>query len=463
MKQLPTRIHFVGIGGIGLSAIARVLLERGHVISGSDLHLSPVARELARQGATVYEGHAAEHVGDADLVVVSSAIPPHNPERLAARQRGIPVVKRHWLLERLTAGTTCIAVAGTHGKTTTSAMIAWTLVQAGLDPTFIVGGVVQNLGTNARSGQGDVFVIEADEYDHTFLSLHPRIAVVTHLEHDHPDCYPTFREMRAAFREFVELVPEEGVVVGCGDEEAVAGLLEEAGQAGKSVLSYGLANGRDWRATAVRPNERGGYDFTVEVQHRDAGLQVSLQIPGLHNVKNALGVLAAVAQVGVPVEEAARALSQYQGTERRFQVKGEAGGVVVVDDYAHHPTEIRATLRAARDRYPGRTLWAVFQPHTYSRTKALFENFAAAFADADHVLLVPIYPAREHDTLGMSSQKLVARIRERGHPDARYVPSLAAAVETLLEELRPGDVLLTLGAGDGYVVGEEVLGRLVDW
>ena len=451
-------IHLVGIGGIGLSAIAKVLLEEGYRVSGSDLKLSPITDALAELGATIYEGHRPENVGDAQLVIVSSAIPPDNPEVVEARRRGIPVVKRDWMLGEMTRGRYTIAVAGSHGKTTITAMLAFVLTELGLDPSFIVGGILQNLGTNAKAGKGEYFVIEADEYDRAFLGLRPNIAVVTNIEMDHPDCYPRVEEMVEAFRKFVNLVPDGGCIVGCGDEGRVRELLEARNwklEAGR-VVTYGLRESVDWRAVDIRPNELGGNDFVALHDGRAVG-EFSLQIPGLHNVQNALAAIAVAHRLGLDLKGVAETLRNFQGTKRRFEVKGEVKGVIVIDDYAHHPTQIRTTLRAARERYPNRTIWAVFQPHTYSRTKALLNDFAASFADADHVVVTDIYPAREFDTLGVSAAEIVAHM---SHPDARYIADLDEVVAYLLPRLQPGDVLLTLGAGDGYKVGEGVLSKL---
>lgn len=457
-------IHLVGIGGIGLSAIAKVLLEEGYRVSGSDLKLSPITDALARRGATVYKGHSAENVGDAQLVIVSSAIQPDNVEAAEAGRRGIPVVKRDWALRRMTRGRYTIAVAGCHGKTTITAMIALVLMEAGLDPTFIVGGILENLGTNAKAGQGEYFVVEADEYDRTFLGLKPNIAVVTNIEMDHPDCYPELDDMVEAFREFVRLVPEEGCVVGCGDEERVRRILgarergsKGAGEKGPRVVTYGLGEGGDWQAVDVRSNELGGNDF-VALHDGQAVDGFSLRIPGKHNVANALAALAVADHLGgIALARVGETLRGFQGVKRRFEAKGEAGGVTVVDDYAHHPTQIRTALATARERYPNRTVWAVFQPHTYSRTKALLDDFAKSFADADHVVVSDIYAAREFDDLGVSAADIVARM---DHPDARYIADLDDVVAYLLPRLKPGDVLLTLGAGDGYRVGEIVLSEL---
>lgn len=447
------RVHFIGIGGAGLSAIARVLMERGAVISGSDLALSPAAEALARDGARVYIGHRAENVAGADVVIASSAVREDNAEVQAARASGIPVLRRAGVLGQLMEGYIGIAVAGTHGKTTTTAIIATVLWEAGLDPTFIVGGTLVGPEVNARAGGGPHFVIEADEYDRTFLGLSPRIAVVTNVEHDHPDCYPTFEDFRAAFAAFVARIPPDGLLVACWDHPVARELGRERQAQGGRVVFYGREKGAEWTARRVHVNPSGGTDFYAVRSGQTLG-EVRLRVPGEHNVLNALAALAVTDEVGVPFPTARAVLGGFRGVGRRFEIKGEAEGVVVVDDYAHHPTEIRATLAAARQRFPGRPIWAVWQPHTYSRTKALLEGFAQAFDGADHVVVLPIYAARESDTLGISSADVVARMR---HPDARPVGSREEAVTLLGTEVRPGSVVLTLGAGDGDKVGEWLL------
>jgi UDP-N-acetylmuramate--alanine ligase len=336
-------------------------------------------------------------------------------------------------------------------------MIALILRAAGLDPTFIIGGDIPQLGTNAAAGQGDIFVIEADEYDFTFLGLRPQVAVITIVEWDHPDCYPTPESMQQAFREFLGLVPPQGLVVACGDDPGASGLVRGWGTAGlPTLITYGLNPDNAWRALDPRPNPYGGCDFTVQGTSKTGQIMgpVSLQVPGIHNVKNALAALVVADYLGISLSRAASVLAGFTGVSRRFEIKGQARGITVVDDYAHHPTEIQATLSAAKVRYPGRRLWAVFQPHTYSRTRALLNDFAAAFQDADHVILVDIFPAREVDDGSVHSSDIIARMR---HPDAHYIGNLVDAANSLVGRLRPGDVLITLGAGDGYRVGEMVL------
>ncbi|MFZ3080611.1 MAG: UDP-N-acetylmuramate--L-alanine ligase, partial [Bellilinea sp.] len=345
-------IHLIGIGGTGLSAIALLLKERGYTVSGSDRTLSPLARQLSAHGVTVYAGHDANNVLQADVVVRSSAIPDDNPEVLAARDAGIPVLKRSEYLGHLMAGCQTIAVAGTHGKTTTTAMVAWIFTRLGQNPSYIIGGVAKNLGNNAHAGSGPVFVIEADEYDNMFLGLTPQVEVVCTLEHDHPDCFPTPESYNEAFIHFVQRLEPAGVLLVCADDAGTRWLARNHGREDIRLLTYGTDAQADYRAEDLTPNPHGGFNFTA-VFHNERLTPVSLQVPGEHNALNALAALAVVHTQGLPVDQAAAALAEFSGTGRRFEVLGEAAGIVVVDDYAHHPTEVRATLLAARARYPG--------------------------------------------------------------------------------------------------------------
>lgn len=443
------RIHVVGIGGSGLSAIARVLHERGEAVSGSDQAASPYSQALEALGVRVTYGHAADNVAGARLVLVSSAVAADNPEIVAARQAGLPVVRREEYFGELTAGYRTVAVAGTHGKSTTTAMIAWILSRAGRDPSFILGGVAVDLGTNARAGKGIEFVIEADEYDRAFLGLRPSVAVITNVEHDHPDCYPTPADFRGAFEEFAGRVQD--LLIACADDPVAAELVPTAARR----MTYALQAPADWRATDLEPNPAGGTDFTAWHSNLRLGT-VGLGLPGVHNVSNALGALAAADQLGIPYATASKALGAFHGVGRRFEVLGEAGGVTVIDDYAHHPTEIRATLQAVRQRYPRAVLWAVFQPHTYSRTRALMDGFAAAFSQADRVLVTEIFAAREQPDGVTSGRTLVEKM---SHPQARFVPSLDGARAVLESEVKPGSVVVTLSAGDANQVGRELLAQ----
>ncbi len=460
-----THVHFIGIGGTGLSAIARLLLEMGYTVSGSDRVLSPFAEGLKRDGAAVHVGHDAIHVAGADWVVRSSAVADDNPEVREARARGIPVYKRADFLGRLMEDRNGIAVAGTHGKTTTTAMIAWMLFALGRDPSFIVGSTLVNLKTNARAGKGKPFVIEADEYDRMFLGLKPRIAVVTNVEHDHPDCYPTFEDMYAAFQAFVNLLPEDGTLVACLDDPAASSLLNEARRAGRNVMAYGLQgettlSAPEWTlARNLQPNTRGGFDFDAvsNLFPESQTVRVSLQSPGKHNAQNALAALAVASLLGLPPQKAAEALGEFRGTGRRFEVLGEADGITVINDYGHHPTEIKATLAAARARYPGRRLWAVWQPHTYSRTRTLFEHFVNAFGDADEVIVTEVYASREAKQ-DFTSAEVVSSMR---HASAHFIAELKDTTKYLLDHLRVGDVLIVLSAGDADQVSADVFAGLV--
>ncbi len=459
-----THIHFIGIGGTGLSAIARLLLEMGETVSGSDRVLSAFAEGLGRDGATIYKDHNAQNVAGADWVVRSSAISDDNPEVMEARKRGIPVYKRSDFLGRLMEDKIGIAVAGAHGKTTTTGMIAWMLFALGRDPSFIVGSTLSNLKTNARAGRGKPFVIEADEYDRMFLGLKPFYAVVTNIEHDHPDCYPTFEDMYAAFETFVSLVPADGALIACLDDPAANMLLHNARKAGKIVVAYGVQGEQTLNAPQftlarnLKPNTRGGFDFEAvsNLFHETESIPVSLQVPGKHNVQNSLAALSVAALLGLPPKKAAEALGEFRGTGRRFEVIGEVNDITIVNDYGHHPTEIKFTLAAARARYPEKRIWAVWQPHTYSRTQTLFEHFVKAFSDADEVLVTEVYASREPKQ-DFTSAMVVSSMR---HRSAHFVAELKDATKYLLENLRPGDVLIVFSAGDADQVSADVLAGL---
>lgn len=462
-------IHIVGVGGFGMSAIARVLLGQGYTVSGSDLRDNNLTRGLAAAGATIFEGHAAANIAGADVVACSSAVPDDNPEIAAARAAGIPVLRRRDLLGEIMAGQIGIAVAGTHGKTTTSALLAHVLIEAGLDPSYIVGGVMANTGANAGVGRGFYFVIEADEYDHMFLGLRPQIAVITNIEHDHPDCFPTPRDVISAFMQFANRLPDNGLLVACADDPVVVTLGERRRAEGKPAAFYGLSvipgasphvpARSAWAALDPEPDAAGGMHFGV-VHGDDILGRVRLNLPGRHNVQNALAVLAVVESLGVPFDRAAAALNSFQGTGRRAEVMGQAGGVTVVSDYAHHPTAIRVTLAAYRDRPGGRGLWAVWQPHTFTRMRTLADEFARAFAAADHVLVTDVYSVRERLSEGLDAAGMVNMIRAAGHPDAQFSGDLDATTRTLADRVQPGDLVLLLSAGDAPVIGRRLLDLL---
>jgi UDP-N-acetylmuramate--alanine ligase len=456
LTRVPDRIHLIGIGGIGLSAIARVLAMRGYQVSGSDLRASHITDGLVREGIRITIGHTPEAVGDAEVVVVSSAVPEHNPEVIAARERGIPVLERKDFLGALLAGNRTIAVAGTHGKTTTTGMIAAVLGAAGLDPGYIVGGMLLDLGTNASAGAGDWFVIEADEYGRMFHGLEPVIAVVTVIEMDHPDCFSDIDEMRGAYSQFLDRVRPGGKVIACSDGPQVQRVLAE-GHGGDAPTTYGRSPDAGNVVSDIVANARGGVDWKVR-RHGSLWASCSLGLPGVHNALNATAALIVAEQCGVAVDLACSALAAFHGVRRRFELKGQAWGVTVVDDYGHHPTEIAATLAAARLRYPGRRLWAAVQPHTFSRLQALWDTFRTCFSDADEVIITDVFAARSSEVPGRGdASSLVAAI---DHPSVQHIGALEDVETHLLAHLRSGDILITLGAGDGYLVGERVLDAL---
>jgi UDP-N-acetylmuramate--alanine ligase len=451
-----THAHFIGIGGSGISAIARLLIERGWRVSGSDQLRSPLAVELEAMGARVSIGHNAANVQGADLVIRSSAITDDNPEVQAARSAGIPVYKRVDYLEKLTAGQSVVAVAGTHGKTTTTSMIAWMLSELDQDPSYIIGGVSIDLGGNAHAGKGTSFVIEADEYDYMFHGLRPHIAVVTHLEHDHPDCFATPEIYRQAFVDFIQRLLPGGLLLACADQSGTRNLLAEV-PAGCRSLSYGkFPNPDGYSARNMQPNEQGGFSFDAVSPQNSLLARVDLRVPGEHNALNALAALAVAHQLGLPTQKAAGVLGRFTGAGRRFEVIGESAGVTIVNDYGHHPTEIRTTLAAARSRYHHRRIWAVWQPHTYSRTQALLPEFAAAFKDADRVVVSEIYPSREK-VQAYSSLRVVESMQ---HPSAQFIANLDEITAHLLDQVASGDVVIIFSAGDADRISVDLLAGL---
>lgn len=444
-------VHFVGIGGAAQRAAAELLLGWGVAVQGSDVVDSPALTALAARGARVYVGHAAVHVGEARLCVVSSAVPAGNPEVEEARRQRIPVLSNAELERLIGVGRRTLAIAGTHGKTTTTAMLAWTLVEAGLDPLALVGSEAVDLGGSSRPGRGTYFVIEADEYDRRFLALEPWAAAVLNVEPDHLDYYGTVDHLITAFRTFVERVPDDGFVMLCADDPGALA-LQEAVSRGR-VQTYGIGQG-DWQARAIRTGPEGS-EFTVWHEEH-AVVPCHVRMMGLHNVRNALASLAMAVSIGVAPLAAAGALERFRGTRRRFELADEAAGVVVVIDYGHHPTEIQATLAAARQRYPGRRLWLVFQPHTYARTQSLFDGFLASCREADEVMLVATYvpPGRERVRDDALTRELAQRL------GGAYVESIGAVVDELARRLTAGDVVLLMGAGDINQVAEPLVKTL---
>ncbi len=463
--QPNMHIHLIGIGGSGISAIARVLLGRGFVVSGSDQQANEATAALQADGATIHLGHNAAHITGADLIVISSAIPEENPELQAARAANIPVMKRSDFLGHLMKDRIGIAVAGTHGKTTTTGMLAHILMEAELDPTVIVGGVLPSLGSNGRFGEGDYFVVEADEYDHMFLGLRPEVAIIGNMEHDHPDIFPSEEAYRDAFEQFAKLLPEGGHLVACATDPETAVLLQKLDLPGVETSTYalGVTEGdqpiADFLALDLRPNQLGGTDFLVETEGQMIGL-ARLRVPGDHNVLNALAAIIVATDLGVDFNVIRAALGSFSGVNRRFELIGEVASVTIIDDYAHHPTEIAVTLKAARQRYPGRRIWAVWQPHTFSRTKLLLDKFATCFTEADRVVALDIYHSREKDTLGVDTAVVLEAMN---HPAAIHIPNLEDAAQYILDRVRPHDVVLTLGAGDGNKVAQQILAGIQLW
>jgi UDP-N-acetylmuramate--alanine ligase len=454
MYKKNQKIHFVGIGGIGMSGIAELLLNLNYEVSGSDLRETATTDRLTRLGGTVHKGHRAEHVQGADVVVVSSAVPPDNPEVERARAESIPVIPRAEMLAELMRMKYGIAVAGSHGKTTTTSLIATVLAEGGMDPTMVIGGRLNSLGSNARLGGGDFLVAEADESDGSFLMLSPTVAVVTNIDPEHLDHYKDMENLKEAFLRFVGKVPFYGLVVLCMDHPNVCGLLP---QVRKRHATYGLSRQADFRAQDIR---RDGWEtrFRVVRQEEDLG-EIRLRMPGLHNVSNALAAVVVAKELDLDFQVVKQGLENFEGIQRRLQIKGKEGGVVVVDDYAHHPAEIRATLDAARRGWDSRIV-AVFQPHRYTRTQLCFEAFLSAFHDADSVIVTDIYPAGEKELMGVHAKRLAEGIRKQGHREVHYLQGFSEIVSHLSEVCQEGEMVLTLGAGDVYRVGEMLLDHL---
>ena len=450
-------VHFVGIGGIGMSGIAEVLANMGFRVSGSDLRRSPVTDRLEGLGVKIAEGHHADTVADAHVVVCSSAVRDDNPEIVEARRRSIPVIARaEMLAELMRLKPHTVAVAGSHGKTTTTSMIATIMAHANLDPTVVVGGVVGGMGSNARLGKGDLMVVEADESDRSFLMLSPTIAVVTNIDREHMEYYRDMTDVRKCFADFVNKVPFYGAAVLCLDDPHVQAVIPEVT---RRRVTYGLSAQADVSAREVRYDQDFGSRFTVRRGGEPVG-QVNLRVPGLHNVYNALAAIAVGFELEVPFETIAKALAEFSGVNRRFQFKGEEAGVLVVDDYGHHPTEIRATLAAAKVGSAGRRMIVLFQPHRYTRTQDQMDEFARSFNNADVVLVTDIYAASEDPIEGITAEAVVEAIHRYGHKDVRYVGGLEDATKALLNEAHEGDMVITLGAGNVYRVGEQLLNLL---
>jgi UDP-N-acetylmuramate--alanine ligase len=455
------KVHFIGIGGTGLSAIAKVLVEKGWQVSGSDRSISPYMKELEDLGVKINIGHSAENIKDADTVVRSSAIPNNNIEVVTAREKGLTVQRRVDFLPSVIGEQTCIAVAGTHGKTTTTAMIAWILDQAGLDPSFIIGSVSKNLGTNAHAGNGEYFVIEADEYDSMFLGLHPSIAVVTNVEHDHPDCYPSPQVYNQAFLNFLSNLQPRGVIILCADHAGAMSIRDKL-PVNKPVFTYSTYLLEDLYPNSSQQNadyllvKKDHADYVLVQQEalhfRNELFPLKVGIPGIHNLQNAMAAAITGLITGIEIDIISSALASFSGTSRRFEIVGEFNGITLIDDYAHHPTEIRATIQAARVAYPTRRLWVVWQPHTYSRTQALKADYAREISLADQLIITEIFAAREQSN-GFSSEQLLPLVQ---NTPAVYATTLDFAISHLEDHALPGDVVLVLSAGDAIRINQEL-------
>jgi UDP-N-acetylmuramate--alanine ligase len=451
------RIHFIGIGGIGMSGIAEVLLNLGFQVSGSDLKATPITDRLVSLGARVFEGHQASNASAAQVVVVSSAVPADNPEILEAQGRQIPVIPRAEMLAELMRLKFNVAVAGAHGKTTVTSMIAVMLAEAKLDPTAVIGGRLDVFGSSARLGKSDLMVVEADESDRSFLYLLPSIAVVTNIDREHLDHYRDLEEITAAFVSFMNKVPFYGAVVACFDRPWRERMEKILPQLRRRAVTYGLDPGADILGGILELTPSGSM-FDAVVKGKTLG-PFSIRVPGRHNVQNALAAVAVGLELDVPPEQIREGLERFRGADRRFQIKAELDGITIVDDYGHHPTEIRATLDAARLR-GARRIIPIFQPHRYTRTKFLLDELAGCFAGCDRVYVLDIYPASEAPIPGVTSARLVERMRELGTSDARYAASDQLVIDEVQDEARPGDLIMTIGAGSVWKIGEALAEEL---
>jgi UDP-N-acetylmuramate--alanine ligase len=458
MFRQVKNIHFIGIGGIGMSGIAEVLCNLRFQISGSDLKKSKYTDRLETlHNVKIYEGHAAENVGDAQVVVYSSAVKEDNPEVVIAKEKGIPVIPRaEMLAELMTLKPYAVAIAGTHGKTTTTSMVATVLGHAGVDPTTVVGGVVDTFGSNARLGKSDWFVTEADESDRSFLMLYPTIAVVTNIDKEHMESYKGMEDVVQCFTDFVNKIPFYGACILCLDDPNVQLIIPKIK---RRRVTYGMTAQADISAQDIRYNENFGSTFKVLKGNEELG-EITMPVPGKHNVYNALAATAVALELDVPFEKIAEAFSKFKNANRRFQFKGEARGISVIDDYGHHPTEISATLSAAKNGSGGRRTVVVFQPHRFTRTKELMNEFALCFNNADVLFVTDIYAASEQPIEGITAEVLAENIRQYGHKNAQYIGDVESAAEKVIPILQEGDLVITLGAGSITRLSEEILEKL---
>ncbi|HIA84840.1 MAG TPA: UDP-N-acetylmuramate--L-alanine ligase [Candidatus Marinimicrobia bacterium] len=456
MFRKVNKVHFVGIGGIGMSGIAELLLNLGFSISGSDLNDSEIIRNLRSKGAMIFEGHHAKNLGDCEVLVYSSAVPEDNPELIAAREKKVPIIKRAEMLGELIAlKQTSIGVGGTHGKTSTSSMIGALLSHAQLDPTLVVGGLVKNIDTNSQLGSGDLIVVEADEYDKSFLQLKPTISVITNIEQEHMDCYDDLEDLHNSFAQFANAVPFYGVVLACLDSSGVQDIIPKIK---RPVITYGLTSQADISAKNIQSKE-SKTTYSLYKQNQKCG-KVTLNVPGKHNVLNSLAAAAIGFEMGLDAKTIIDGIGSYGGVRRRFEIKGIAGDVMVVDDYAHHPTEVSATLQAARGGWDRRII-AVFQPHLFSRTKSFYKEFAAAFMDSDVLIVTDIYPAREKPIKGITGKLVFNAARSTGHKNAHYIPDLKDLQTTLDGIIQENDMVITIGAGTIWRYAQSYFDHLI--
>ena len=448
------KLHFIGIGGIGMSGIAEILLDQGFKVSGSDRALSEVTERLQNLGTITFEGHRASNIAnDVDTVVYSSAVQPDNPEILEAQRRKIPIVRRAEMLAEVMRLKYGIGIAGTHGKTTTTSMTSLVLMEGGLDPTVIVGGKLSGLGgTNARLGRGEFIVVEADEFDRSFLSISPTIAVLTTLETDHLDCYRDLEDIKSAFIQFANKVPFYGFVILCLDEPALLDIMPNLSK--KKIITYGLNPQADVQAIDIRHKDNTT-TYTIIRGNKELGT-ITLQVPGKHNVQNSLGAIAVGLELGVPFEKIKSGIEKFAGVYRRWEKKGEVNSIAVYDDYAHHPTECRATLSGVKAGWRRRVV-CVFQPHLYSRTRDFYEDFGKSFLLSDVLVVTDVYPAREEPIQGVTGELIVNAAKQFGHKDVHYVSDKKQVPAFLKTIVKPGDIVITMGAGDIWKYGEEFL------
>jgi len=453
------KLHFIGIGGIGMSGIAEILLDQGFKVSGSDRSISEVTERLQNLGAVIFEGHKAENISqDVDTVVYSSAVQLDNTEILEAQKRNIPIVRRAEMLAEVMRLKYGIGIAGTHGKTTTTSMISLVLMEGGLDPTVIVGGKLSGLGgTNARLGRGEFIVVEADEFDRSFLSITPTIAVLTTLETDHLDCYRDLEDIKNAFIQFASKVPFYGFIVLCLDEPALLDIMPQLSK--KKIITYGLNPQADVQAVEIRHKDSSS-TFTLVRSNQELGT-ITLQVPGVHNVQNSLGAISVGLELNVPFKKIKAGIEKFSGVYRRWEKKGEVNDIALYDDYAHHPTECKATLSGVKSGWRRRVI-CVFQPHLYSRTRDFYEDFGKSFLLSDVLVVTDVYPAREEPIQGVNGELIVNAAKQFGHKDVYYVPEKKNIPAFLISIVKAGDIVVTMGAGDIWKYGEEFLKILAE-